>query len=129
MSTPPPINLSDLPPPEVVEELDYEAIRQAMIDDFRSRDPEFDAVLESDPAIKVLEAAAYREMLVRQRVNDAARQNMVATATGADLDNLAALLGVERQEGEGDDRFRKRVVLSWERITTAGSVGSYRITR
>ena len=39
---------------------------------------------------------AYRELLIRQRVNDAARGVMLATASGTDLDNLAANFNVER---------------------------------
>lgn len=120
------IDLSALPPPAVVEVLDFEAILQAMKDDFVSRYPEFSADLESDPVVKLLEVAAYRETLLRGRVNDAARAVMLATAVGTDLDNLGALIGVERLDGEADDRFRQRIVLGWERITTAGSRGSYR---
>lgn len=119
------IDLSQLPAPEVVEPLDYETIRQAMIDDFRSRDAEFDAILESDPAIKVLEAAAYREMLVRQRVNDAARARMLAFATGPDLDHIAARFSLAREEGESDARLRRRVQMVPETYTAAGTPGAY----
>ena len=55
--------------------------------------------LESDPANKVLEVAAYREMLIRQRVNEAACGVMVAFATGSDLDHLAAFYPEKRLSG------------------------------
>ena len=45
--------------------------------------------LESDPLVKYLEENAYREVIWRQRVNDAARANMLAYATKSDLDNMA----------------------------------------
>ena len=80
-----------------METLSFESILRAMKDDFAARHPAFDAWLESDPAIKLMEAAAYRELLIRQRVNDAARSVMPAFAAGADLDHFAAFYGVERQ--------------------------------
>ena len=135
------IDLSRLPPPAVVEALDYEAIRQAMLDDFRTRWPEYDAgVLESDPVVKLLEVAAYREMLLRARVNDAARAVMLASAKGSDLDHLGALYGVERKlldagdpeavppvapTWEPDEEYRRRVQLAVEAFSTCGPEGAY----
>ena len=43
------LDLSLLPPPEVVEQLDYEAILAEMLADLRARDPVFDALVDSDP--------------------------------------------------------------------------------
>ncbi len=135
------IDLSQLPPPAVVETLKYEAIRQQMLDDFRARWPDYDAgMLESDPAVKLLEVAAYREMLLRQRVNDAARAVMLATATGADLDNLGAFYDVRRKQldagdpdatppappvWEPDDEYRRRIQLAVEAFSTCGPQGAY----
>jgi phage-related baseplate assembly protein len=134
------IDLSQLPAPQVVEALDYEIILAAMLSDLQSRDLEFYAPVESDPAYKILEVAAYRELLIRQRVNDTARAVMLPYAKGADLDNLAALYGVARllidagdpgavppitASYEADDALRRRVQLAPEAITTAGSTGSY----
>lgn len=61
------VDLSQLPAPSVVETLDFETILQAMLDDLLARDPDFSALVESDPAYKILEVAAYRELLLRQR--------------------------------------------------------------
>jgi phage-related baseplate assembly protein len=130
------IDLSSLPAPEVVEELDFEAILAAQKATLLALYPDFDADLESDPVIKVLEVASYREVQVRQRVNDAARACMLAYATGADLEHLAALLVVSRltlDEGdedtdptyETDDSLRTRAQLAPEGMTVAGSEGSY----
>ena len=83
------VDLSRLPAPSVVEALNYETIYAAMLEQLQLFVPDFDATVESDPAVKILQVAAYRELLLRQRVNDAARQVMVAFATGA---NLKALL-------------------------------------
>jgi phage-related baseplate assembly protein len=44
----------------------------------------------------LLEENCYRELLLRQRVNEAARAVMVAYSVGSDLDQLAANFNVER---------------------------------
>lgn len=134
------VNLSQLTPPDVVEALNFEAVFAAMLADLQARDTIFSALVESDPAYKILEVAAYREVLLRQRINDAAKAVMLAQATGADLDQIAANYGVGRltiNPGdpvavppvaptlESDAAFRERVLLSLEGYTTAGSVGAY----
>lgn len=134
------VNLSQLPAPEVVETLDYELILSRMLADLQARDPAFTALVESDPAYKILEVAAFRELLLRQRVNDAAQAVMLAFATGSDLDQIGANYSVQRlvlDEGdpaavppvlptyESDADFRARIQLSPEGYTTAGSEGSY----
>jgi len=136
-----PIDLTRLSAPQVVETLNYETILAALRDDLQNRDPAFTALLESDPACKVLEVCAYRELLIRQRVNDAARAVLLAYATGSDLDHLAALYGVQRQlidpgdpsalppvaaTYESDAALRARVQLAPEGWTSAGSSGAYR---
>ena len=120
------IDLSLLPPPDVVEALDYEAIVAAMLADLRARDPDYSAIVESDPAFKILEVCAYREFLLRARVNDAARAVMLAYAAGPDLDQIAALLGAARAEGESDVRLRARAQLAPESYTVAGPEAAYR---
>ena len=135
-----PIDLSTVPPPAVVEALSYETILAAMLADIQERDPQFTALVESDPAYKILEVAAYRELLIRQRVNDGARAVMLATSTGTDLENLGALFGVSRKtldDGdanaippvpptyETDAALRYRIQLALEGMSTAGPVGAY----
>jgi phage-related baseplate assembly protein len=134
------VDLSQLPAPDVIEALDFETIFAAMLADLQARDPVFSALVESDPAYKILEVAAYRELVLRQRVNDAAKAVMLAFAEAADLDQIAARYNVERLEidpgdpdavppvpptFESDAAFRNRILLSLEAYTTAGSVGAY----
>lgn len=90
------IDLSRLASPAAVARLDYDACFAAILADFRVRFPAFDAVLASDPAVKLLEVAAYRETLLRGAINDALRATMLAFAGGADLDQLAAFYGLSR---------------------------------
>lgn len=130
------IDLSRLPAPDVVAPLDYEAIRSQLIADFRARWPGFDALVESDPAIKLLEVAAYRELLLRAAINDTARGLLVAFAGGADLEQLAAFHGVTRfliSEAtdtepalyESDEALRRRVLLAPEAHAGAGPIGAW----
>lgn len=94
------IDLSQLPAPRIVETLDYETIRRRMLEKLEQLLPGWTAAdLEADPAVKILEVAAWRELLLRQRVNEAAKAVMLAFAAGSDLDQLAAFPGVKRLPG------------------------------
>lgn len=121
------IDLSRLPAPAVVEALDYEAILSALKADLTARAPELAPVLalESEPLVKLMQVAAWREMVLRQRVNDAARAVMLPWATGADLDNLAARYDLTRLPGEDDERFRRRVLIGYHALSAAGSRQSW----
>lgn len=138
------IDLPSLPPPDLVETLDYQTLLQARLDDYVLRMQEIDASfsqpLPSDPAYQVLAVGAYRETLIRQRINDAARQTLLAFATGDNLDHLGALKGVARlvvEEAdpdanpptaavyESDDDYRRRIALAPEGFSVAGPEGAY----
>lgn len=132
------IDLSRLPPPDVIEQLDFEAIYARRRADFLARYPEFTAFVESDPAIKLLETGAYAELVLRQRINDAARSVLIAYALGGNLDHLAALFGVVRREiapanpqtgapavMESDDDLRRRVLLAPDSYSVAGPASAY----
>lgn len=138
------VNLSQLSAPDAVEQLDYETIVAAMIADLQARvvaaGGAFTALVESDPAYKIIEVCAYREMLVRERANESVKAVMLAFATGSDLDQLGANYNVARlvvtpaddttvpptaAVMESDEAYRARIPLSLESYTTAGSEGSY----
>lgn len=121
------IDLTKLPPPNVVEPLDFETILATLKADVIALAPEVEQkiALESEPITKLIEVFAYRELLLRARINDAARSVMLAYATGSDLEHLASLLGVARIADESDDRLRQRTQLSLEGFSTAGPAFSY----
>ncbi|UWR86988.1 baseplate assembly protein [Phaeobacter inhibens] len=134
------INLSQLPAPDVLQAVDFETAFAEMVAELRQRDPVFDALVESDPAYKVLEIAAFYRTLAIQQVNDAARAVMPAYATGADLDHIAARYAVVRlviEPGdpqalppvlpvlESDAALRRRMFLAFEGLSTAGPMGAY----
>lgn len=121
------IDLSQLPPPDVVEPLDFEAIYASLLDDFRTlMGGGWNAVLESDPVVKLLELAAYRELQIRARINDAARANLLAFAEGADLDHAAAFYNVLRLAEESDERLRLRCQLRTAALAANGTPEQYR---
>lgn len=119
------IDLTTVPVPDFVETLDYEAIRKSAIADLVARDPSYTAIVESDPAIKIIEVFCYRELLLRQRVNDAALANTVTKAVGADLEVIAAFFGVTRLAGELDESLRKRASMGVYAGAVAGPKQAY----
>ena len=121
------IDLSAMTPPDIIETLDYEAIVTDMRDDLVARFPDIVGVidLESEPARKLIEAFAYRELLLRARINDSARAVLLASSYAGNLDHLGALFATARQDGESDDRFRRRIQLAPEAFSVAGPKGAY----
>lgn len=137
------IDLSALAAPDVIETLEFEALLKEITAEFKRRSPEHAQVLqlESEPLTKLMEAAAYTLLHLRQRVNDAARSVLLAYATGPDLAHLAALFNVKRlvvapgrpkaippvpAKMEPDDKLRARAQMALEGISSAGATGAYR---
>lgn len=121
------IDFARLPPPKVIEEIDYEVLLKVYQDQVVGKNPALAAAiaLEQSGTNIILEAEAYGEMIVRERINAAARASMLPFATGSDLDVIGARFNVQRMDGELDPRLRRRIQLSMESFTTAGSPGSY----
>lgn len=132
------VDLSRLPAPDVIEALDFETIYAQALAQLQTYFPAFSAMVESDPIVILLQLFSFRELVLRQRVNDAARAVMPAFAVGADLDNVAAIVGVERfiispadpahsiaAVYESDDSLRRRIVLAPEGFSVAGPTGAY----
>jgi phage-related baseplate assembly protein len=141
------IDLGSLSIPDVIETIEYETLLQQRKDKARALFAEagimqdWDPSLESDPIVKQLQEAAYREMVLRQRINDAARACMLAEATGADLEGIAARYHVARRTIEEGDltaippvepvmeshaSLRTRTLLAFEALSVAGPEGAYK---
>lgn len=133
-------DLSALPAPQLLESVDYESLLGEMRSKLVELDPEFTALLESDPAYKILEVAAYYRVLDRQRVNEAAEAVLIAYATGSDLDQLGANYNLTRQlikkaddstfpptaaVYESDSDFKRRILLAFEGMSVAGPEKAY----
>ena len=118
--------LAGLPTPQVLETLRFETVFDALLRDFRLRYPQYSALLASDPAIKLIEVAAYRELLLRARINEAARANLLAFAVGNDLEHLGAFYGVSRLPQEQDEPLRRRIRARIMGFANAGGAAHYR---
>ena len=141
------IDLTRLPAPKVIEELDFETIferkKTALLELVPSSVRETIAAtlsLESEPLTIDLQQQAYQEMILRQRINQAAASTLLAFAQGSDLDHLAAAKGITRKivrqadptalppvEAlyETDDDLRRRVQLYPEKLAAAGPRAAY----
>ena len=119
-------DLASLPTPAVIEPLSFEKIFSELQTEFQSRYPDYSALLASDPAVKLLEVAAYREVLLRNRINTAAKASLLAFATGSDLDHLAAFYGVTRLMDETDEGLRLRTRQRIIGFANAGGAAHYR---
>lgn len=147
MKTFTPIDLSRLPPPEVVEALDYEAIlaaRKAYAISLWPLEQQGEVAatlnLESEPLTKLLQESAYRELVWRQRVNESALAVMLAHARNGDLDQVVARFNIKRlqispgnpaasppvpPEYEEDEALRERGQMAMEGLSTAGPRNAY----
>ncbi|EKL3977761.1 baseplate assembly protein [Morganella morganii] len=143
----PTIDISRLPPPDVIVLPEFEQIfserKAALLVALpeEQREPVARVLqLESEPLVKLLQESAYRELLLRQYVNESARACMVAFARGGDLDQLGANNNVPRlviqaaddtaippvpAVYESDSDFRMRIPQAFEGMSVAGPVGAY----
>lgn len=141
------IDLAQLPPPSVIEPLNYELLlaerKAALVALFPSDQQaaiEASLALESEPLAKLLQENVYRELVLRQRVNEAAHAVMLAFAERSDLDQLAANFKVTRftlqpadptavppiaAVMESDTDLRARTQLAFEGLSVAGPRGAY----
>lgn len=140
------IDLAQLPPPQLIEEISYEQIlteQKAWVlarwADLRLSRPDLPAidtlVLENEPITIILEVLAYRETLLRALVNDKARAVLLAKAVGTDLDHLGALMETPRRQigtdaggsaiYQSDDEYREEIQLAPEAFSVAGPEGAY----
>ena len=135
------LDLSRLPAPLVLESLDFEALYQEALTDFRAlMGGNWSAALESDPVVKLLEKAAYDKMMGRARINDAAKALLLAFARDSDLDHLTANYNVQRlqvvaadpgavppveAQYESDDSLVERTLLAFEGMSIAGPRDAY----
>ncbi|EKF65026.1 baseplate J family protein [Serratia plymuthica A30] len=139
----PTIDLSQLPSPEIIEALDFETIltdvKAVMVAAFPADQQASVAAalsLESEPLNVIAQAMAYRELLLRRRINEGAAACMLSHAEGTDLDNLAANLDTKRLAitpetdtadavMESDEALRLRAQSAFEGMSVAGPSAAY----
>ena len=139
----PTIDLSQLPSPTIIEALDFETIlievKAVMVAAFPEDQQAAVAAaltLESEPLTIIAQAMTYRELLLRQRINEGAAACMLSHSTGDDLDNIAANLDTERLTitaatdtadavMESDEALRLRAQAAFEGMSVAGPSEAY----
>jgi phage-related baseplate assembly protein len=136
------IDLRGIAVPKVLQDVDYEALREQFIARFLERWdqrkalypdlPDYDMDgLETDPIVIAGEAWAAVRMLDRTRMNELIKSLLVTSAEGTDLENIVARTGVTRAvvkpaDGdtpavmETDDQLKRRYLQSVDK----GSAGS-----
>ncbi|WP_226068928.1 baseplate J/gp47 family protein [Dickeya zeae] len=137
------VDLSQLPQPQIIEVLDFEVILQevkaVMITAFpgaQQASVTAALALESEPLTVIAQVIAYREMMLRQRINEGAEACLLSHAVSSDLDNLAANLNTQRLTitkatdtadavMEGDSALRLRAQAAFEGLSVAGPTGAY----
>jgi phage-related baseplate assembly protein len=142
------IDLSTLPAPKIIEELNFETIFNNRKEQFINLYPldkqtelRKTLELESEPIVKLLQESSYQELILRQRINEAALAVMIAYSNGEDLDNLSAIFNVKRlviqqadntvtppieQIMESDLDLQNRTPEAFEGLSVAGPRGAYR---
>lgn len=116
------MDISKLPAPQFLE-LDVDVITADIIAEYErlSGKPLYPAQADR----LMVDVIAYREVLIRNEVNEAAKQNLLAFARGVMLDYLGDFFGVERLEGETDEQLHRRIELAPESYATTGSRQAY----
>lgn len=139
----PAVDLSQLPEPTIIEEPDFEVIltdiKAMMIAAYPAEQQTAVAAaleLESEPLAVIAEVTAFREVLLRQRINEGARACMLSHSTGTNLDNVAANMNTKRLTitpatdttnaiMESDAALRLRAQRAYDGLSVAGPSGAY----
>jgi phage-related baseplate assembly protein len=125
-----------LPRMQVLESISTEDIIGARMGRFKAiwlqHDPpnaaQYDVdSLEFDPIKINQECCTYFELMLRDRINQAAKAVTLAFGSGSDLDAIASRYpgGVPRLPDESDGRYRRRVWLSVNAFTPHGTAEAY----
>jgi phage-related baseplate assembly protein len=127
--------------PKAVEELSFSEILDRKKAKLKEIIPTIaNQLVDSDPAIALLEESSYTEGLLRNRINNSINAVMLDYASGSDLENLGKLYGIERkliQEEdtstvppttalyEADEELRRRIMEAPKGFSVAGPKASY----
>lgn len=134
------IDMSLIPPPDFIKTPLFSDEKAKLLAELQELYPEYNALLESDPAMKIIEVVTYKIIIVTARINQGMLAVLLAFAKGNDLTQLGANLDCERMlitpanpdsvppvdaVYESDDEYRHRIQLSWYARNTAGSTNAY----
>lgn len=138
------IDLSRLPDPQVIDQVDYEQRVAEMKAALIAKDPTLADVLEleSEPATKILQVAALFVTNKEQEFNDRAKGLLLALANGSDLDHIGVTyyyterLVIDPGDPtavppidpvyESDEDYIERLLIEPDTYSTAGPAPAYR---
>ncbi|QNX72862.1 baseplate assembly protein [Acinetobacter seifertii] len=137
------VDFSQLSKPNIIEEIDFETLysqrKENLIALYNTEDQsDIRETLsrESEPLVKFLQENSYREVLLRNRINQAALSTLLAFAEKTDLDAVVANYGITRllispatsdldAVYESDDALRYRASLVFDSLSVAGPTSAY----
>jgi phage-related baseplate assembly protein len=141
------LDLSTLPDPSSIVDLDFNAIFEARLQELEAQLSEvFEPIkvaeimalarnIAASPMRYLNEAAAARELYLTNQINEAIRSVFLSMARSTDLDQIGANRGVVRKIVdetdpdnvimESDETFRARIQLVIESYSPHGAEGSY----
>ena len=92
-----PQDFSNIPPPDSIEEVNYEVHFDRMITQLKMLNARFTSIKESDPVYTAFQVMAYEITSKVQEMNDRVRAVLLLTSSGADLDNLGVIYQEKRR--------------------------------
>lgn len=116
------VDISKLPEPKFIE-IDADKVTDEIVALYEQLSGKTLYPAQSDRLM--IDVIAYREMLIRSSINEAAKQNLLSFAKGVMLDYLGDFFGVERLDDESDEQLRTRIRLAPESYATTGSRQAY----
>ncbi|EAH9150350.1 baseplate assembly protein [Campylobacter jejuni] len=120
--------LKDIAYPKIIEELDFEKLLKDYEELFKSFLGKNVELLESDPFKAILEALAYREMIIRARINEAIKATYLHYASGSDLDNVVAngylITRLQGVKPTAKVEFELNTLLNYDVIIPKGAIFS-----
>jgi phage-related baseplate assembly protein len=138
------VDFSLLVKPDMIEVIDFETLFTERKDELIALWPttEQDAIRitlsrESEPLTKLLQENCYREIILRNRINQAALATLLAYAEKTDLDAVVANFGITRlivtaatdttdAVYETDEALRARASLVFDSLSVAGPISAYK---
>ncbi|MDE1464787.1 baseplate assembly protein [Spartinivicinus poritis] len=115
------IDLSKLPPLNIIDETHYQDELATVTEKAKLPNPS-----PADPAYRIASAMCYRHRLLRQKINEQIYGLTLAGAIGPQLDHIGlTYYRTPRHEEETDQDFRYRLQLEYEGKSVAGPEGAY----
>lgn len=128
------LDLSKIPPPEIVTELSFERNLGRIVEKLKATFDGWKAA-QSDPYYKTAEVVSSEVFQLQGRINESIRQCLIAFARGSNLDQLGAIFKLLRAvvevqpDGtviyEDDESFRTAIITAFDQYSTAGTRNGY----